>query len=280
MSATAEGEPQVVVIRPRKIRRVCWVLAPLVVIFFVVLSTLLTGSLGGTSMGVFRSGDQIAMIILGFLAAGAILIFTRPKVVADVHHIQVQNVFDRMLLVRRLDRHHRQRLVVLEVEADPRVAPLEGDPPDDFPGQVVAAEHVLHVDVVLVGDDLGTGEDQNRPGRQESQDDHRDLVTGAEDTHGPAAKVSRQQCREYDEKDHDERCQHPAHPPDPAGTEDDDLGLVTGAHPSESATRGTNGSKGQAVRPAAPTPPTWPGRPGYSRAAWMSVTRMARAPCS
>jgi hypothetical protein len=84
-----------VVIRPRRIRRVCWILAPIVALVFVVLATLLKGSTGGDSSGVFQPSDQIAMIILGLLAAGAILIFTRPKVIADTQHIVVQNVFGR-----------------------------------------------------------------------------------------------------------------------------------------------------------------------------------------
>ena len=123
---SASDEPQVVVLRPRRIRRVCWVLAPLIVIFFVVLSTLLTGDFGGGSMGVFRSGDQIAMIILGFLAAGAVLIFTRPKVVADEHHIHVQNVFGRHDLpwevVRGITFERGNSWVSLDLEDDETLA--------------------------------------------------------------------------------------------------------------------------------------------------------------
>ena len=82
-----------VVIRPRKIRRVCWVLAPTVVVFFAVLSVLLRGPVGGgPTPGAFRAGDQAAMVVLGLIAGGVILLFTRPRVIADDRHIQVRNV--------------------------------------------------------------------------------------------------------------------------------------------------------------------------------------------
>jgi hypothetical protein len=82
-----------VVIRPRRVRRVSFVLAPLVAVFFAVLGALLRGPIGGSpTSGVFQGGDQVAMIVLGLLAAGAILLFTRPRVVADAQHIEVRNV--------------------------------------------------------------------------------------------------------------------------------------------------------------------------------------------
>jgi hypothetical protein len=85
--------PGIVVIRPRRVRRVCWVLAPVVVLFFAVLGALLRGPVGGApTSGVFQGGDQVAMVVLGLLAGGAILLFTRPRVVADAQHIEVRNV--------------------------------------------------------------------------------------------------------------------------------------------------------------------------------------------
>ena len=81
----------VVTIRPRKIRRVCWVLAPIVVAFFVVLGALLGGSTGaGDAM--FEPSDRIAMMALGLFVAAGILLFTRPKAVADGAHIKITNV--------------------------------------------------------------------------------------------------------------------------------------------------------------------------------------------
>ncbi len=81
-----------VTLRPRKIRRVCWVLAPTVVAIFAVLATALTGPTGESDGAVFQRSDQFAMVVLGLLVAAGILLFTRPKVVADGEHIRVTNV--------------------------------------------------------------------------------------------------------------------------------------------------------------------------------------------
>ncbi len=77
--------------RPRKATRVAWVLAVLVVVIFVVVAVLLHGSTDG-GKGVFRTSDQIAMIVLGLLAGAGILMFTRPRVEADERHIKIRNV--------------------------------------------------------------------------------------------------------------------------------------------------------------------------------------------
>ncbi|HEX6873837.1 MAG TPA: PH domain-containing protein [Micromonosporaceae bacterium] len=88
MSSTS-ADP--VTIRPVKIRRVAWVLAPVVAVFFAILAAALSGSTGD-GRGVFQPSDQIAMIFLGLLFAGGILLFARPKVVADRHTIKIQNI--------------------------------------------------------------------------------------------------------------------------------------------------------------------------------------------
>jgi Bacterial PH domain len=119
-----------VVIRPRKVRRVCWVLAPSVAVLFAVLATLLSGPVGGDDGGetkaIFQPGDQIAMIVLGLLAGAAILVFTRPKVVADERHIKIQNVVGAYDLpwsvVRRLRFDKGNPWVSLELEDDEVVA--------------------------------------------------------------------------------------------------------------------------------------------------------------
>jgi hypothetical protein len=83
--------PDVVTIRPRKVRRVSFVLAPVVVVFFAVLGAVLSGPVGDTS-AVFQPSDRYAMGLLGLLVAGAILMFARPRVVADAAHIRIQNI--------------------------------------------------------------------------------------------------------------------------------------------------------------------------------------------
>jgi hypothetical protein len=83
---------QPVVFRPRRLRVVCWISAAIVVIVFTLISFGLHGSLGEGVPGTFQRGDQAAMIGLGLLAAMAILLFARPRVVADERGLHVRNV--------------------------------------------------------------------------------------------------------------------------------------------------------------------------------------------
>jgi len=80
------------VIRPRKVRRVAWIVAPVVVVFFVVLGFLLTGPTGNGDGSVFKPSDQVAMGLLGLLLAGGVLLIARPRVVADERHVKIQNI--------------------------------------------------------------------------------------------------------------------------------------------------------------------------------------------
>ena len=77
--------------RPIKATRVAWVLAVLVVGVFAAVGTTLRG-VTQSGQSYFQPGDQIAMIVLGFLAAAGILMFTRPRVEADTEHIRIRNV--------------------------------------------------------------------------------------------------------------------------------------------------------------------------------------------
>ena len=78
-----------IVLRPKKIRRVAWSCAAGLVIVFTVVGLLL----GDTPTGViFRTSDQVAMILLGFLLAGGVLLLTRPRVTADAQGVDVRNV--------------------------------------------------------------------------------------------------------------------------------------------------------------------------------------------
>jgi hypothetical protein len=81
-----------VTIRPRKIRRVAFAAAPVVVVFFAVLGTLLTGSTGADNGGVFQPSDQVAMVVLGFFVAAGVLLIARPRVTVDHDHVKIQNI--------------------------------------------------------------------------------------------------------------------------------------------------------------------------------------------
>jgi hypothetical protein len=84
------------VVRPRRLTRVCWLLAAVVTALFAVVAV----ALGNTPPGdlQFRVGDQIAMFGLGLLVAGALLLFTRPRVEADAGGVRVRNVLGEIAL--------------------------------------------------------------------------------------------------------------------------------------------------------------------------------------
>ncbi|HEX5540543.1 MAG TPA: PH domain-containing protein [Micromonospora sp.] len=82
----------VVRLRPHRIRIVCWTGAAAVLVLFTFIATGLRGPTGQTH-ATFQRGDQFAMIGLGVLIAAGILLFSRPRVEADIRGVQVRNVF-------------------------------------------------------------------------------------------------------------------------------------------------------------------------------------------
>ena len=90
-----------IVVRPRKLTRVCVALAVVVLIFFAVLSYAV-GSIGGgdptrpvqpgTGQITFRLGDQLGLFGIGALVALGLLAFTRARVEADADGITIRNV--------------------------------------------------------------------------------------------------------------------------------------------------------------------------------------------
>lgn len=66
-----------------------WILAVLIVVAMVVVGLLLKQS--NTGSVTFRTADQVAMIGLGLIIAGGILIMTRPYVRADAAGLVVRN---------------------------------------------------------------------------------------------------------------------------------------------------------------------------------------------
>ncbi|MFB9725580.1 PH domain-containing protein [Haloechinothrix salitolerans] len=64
-------------------------LAVLIVIVFTIVGLLLPRSDTGA---VFRTSDQVAMILLGVLLAGATMLWAVPRVRADADGIRVRNV--------------------------------------------------------------------------------------------------------------------------------------------------------------------------------------------
>ncbi|MGA3541302.1 PH domain-containing protein [Micromonosporaceae bacterium DT194] len=86
------SESQVVRLQPRRIRLICWPLAAALLIGSVLISTTLEGFTGG-GRGQYQRGDQLAMIGVGIFLALGVLVFTRPRIEADIRGLKVRNVF-------------------------------------------------------------------------------------------------------------------------------------------------------------------------------------------
>lgn len=74
--------------RPKRVRVVCAVAAVAILVLFTVIGTALTT----VGEGVFKPGDQYAMIGLGVFFAAGIMLIARPRVEADEKGIKVRNI--------------------------------------------------------------------------------------------------------------------------------------------------------------------------------------------
>lgn len=79
----------VFVLRPRRVTIVAWASAVPVVAVFAGVAVVLPDSDTGVY---FRGPDQVAMVLLGLLIAGGILLLARPRVRADARGVEVRNV--------------------------------------------------------------------------------------------------------------------------------------------------------------------------------------------
>ena len=80
-----------VVVRPRRLTWVCWLVAALVVVVFGVLAVALGRVPDGDAK--FRIADQFAFFVLGLIVAGLALMFTRARVEATADGVHVRNPF-------------------------------------------------------------------------------------------------------------------------------------------------------------------------------------------
>jgi hypothetical protein len=85
------GQRVPVVARPRRLTRVCWLVAALVVVVFGVLAVALGRGPEGDAQ--FRLPDQIAFFCLGLIIAGVTLLFTRARVEGRADGVHVRNPF-------------------------------------------------------------------------------------------------------------------------------------------------------------------------------------------
>lgn len=81
---------QAVVIRPHRVRQIAIPVAVALVVVFVVVAVLLRNSYTGVN---FTLDDQVAMVVIGVLLAGGVLMLIRPKVRADAEGVEVRNLF-------------------------------------------------------------------------------------------------------------------------------------------------------------------------------------------
>jgi hypothetical protein len=77
--------------RARKAKKVAYISAALVVIIFTTVAFTLHGKTD-SGKSEFHVEDQIAMILLGLLGAAGVLIFTRPRIIADADGVRVRNL--------------------------------------------------------------------------------------------------------------------------------------------------------------------------------------------
>lgn len=78
-----------VVVRPRRVTQLAWAGAVLVVALFTAIALVLRNSPTGVY---FRLADQVAMVVMGLLIAGGLLLLARPRVRADADGIEVRNI--------------------------------------------------------------------------------------------------------------------------------------------------------------------------------------------
>lgn len=118
--------PATVVSRPVVLRRVCWGVAVLVVAVFSAVAVALGNAPEGAAQ--FRLADQVAMVGLGVLLAGAVLAFTRARVVGSADGVRVRNVLgDRFVpwqVVREVRLDPGASWASLELQDDDTIALL------------------------------------------------------------------------------------------------------------------------------------------------------------
>ena len=83
------GPSATVDVRPHRLTRVCWAVAVGVAVVFAVVAVALGNAPEGDAQ--FQVADQVAFFLLGLLVAGAVLLFTRARVVADLEGVRVRN---------------------------------------------------------------------------------------------------------------------------------------------------------------------------------------------
>jgi hypothetical protein len=118
---------EVLRVRPRRIRIMVWIAAPVIVVLFTAIAFGLHGSFNETGAS-FQTPDQVAMILLGLLAAAASLLLARPSLEADDTGVRVRNLFGTLdvpwAVVRRVRLDRGSPWVSLDLHDDDVVSVL------------------------------------------------------------------------------------------------------------------------------------------------------------
>ena len=93
MAVTQPGTPTPARVEAsaRRARKVAIGAAVAVVLIFTGVALTLHGKTDG-GKSIFHAEDQVAMVLLGLLAAGGVLMFTRPRILADASGVRVRNL--------------------------------------------------------------------------------------------------------------------------------------------------------------------------------------------
>jgi hypothetical protein len=91
VNPTATGTPDAISVRAQKAQKVARISAGAIFVVFGGVALTLRGKTE-SGQSYFHPSDQVAMTLLGVLAAVAILWFTRPRLIADRSGIRVRNL--------------------------------------------------------------------------------------------------------------------------------------------------------------------------------------------
>lgn len=120
---TPGAAPELLVVRPVRVRRVAGASAATVVVVFTTVALLLTGDATGVY---FRPVDQVAMVLFGLMLGGAILLLARPRVRVGPEGVGVRNILGEQVfpwaLVREVSFPRDARWARLELPDDEYVA--------------------------------------------------------------------------------------------------------------------------------------------------------------
>jgi len=81
--------------RPVRLRRLCAVLAALVIVVFGIIALVLRSGSTGATFGV---ADQVSIFGLGLAVAAGLLVLARPTLAADERELRIRNVVGRHVI--------------------------------------------------------------------------------------------------------------------------------------------------------------------------------------